>query len=398
MSCLATILIAARNAGFTIERAVKSACEQGDCPILLIDDFSTDETVLLAYAVAGRRLDVMQPAMHKTMGITRQAGLMKIDTPYGMWLDADDELLPGRLDRMIAALESSPADIVSDGVELFDGPTGKYRQPLPIPNFLLNRNPVARLFERNYLPAPGAIGFRTDFAKRIGYDPELNGAEDYDFLLRAVAANARFCFLESGGYRLYAYPQSLSRKIENQWQMTGIALSKHAYQDVRNLYNQAAYDERLASWGLVSMAMYRNDYHAALEFIAQAEQLIVDPAAVLEPDGPIPYPEGWRVGFFRATTLLLLNRPKEAQPIFESLLEGPPSAAVCNNFGVTKWKTGDQAGAERLFEQGIQLFPGYLDAQINLESATPNRITSHPLRTAPARMDYTSASNSISRG
>jgi tetratricopeptide (TPR) repeat protein len=322
---------------------------------------------------------------------------MALDTPYGVWLDADDQLLPGRLDGMIEALEYSPADIVSDGAELFDGPTGEYRQPLPIPNFLLNRNPVARLFERNYLPAPGAIGFRTDFAKRIGYDPELNGAEDYDFLLRAIGANARVCFLESSGYRLYAYPQSLSRKIENQWQMTGIALSKHSYQDVRNLYNQAGYDDRIASWGLVSMAMYRSDYRAALEFIAQAEQIIVDPSAVLEPDGPMPYPEGWRAAFFKATALLLLNRPKEAHPIFEFLMDGPPSAVVCNNFGVTKWKTGDQDGAERLFEQSIQLFPGYFDAQINLESATPNRITTHPLRTGPARMDYSSASKRISR-
>lgn len=388
MTCLATILIAARNAASTIERAVRSACIQGDCSILLIDDFSSDDTVLLAQAAAGRRLKVVRPPAHRTLGIARQAGLTALDTPYGMWLDADDELLPGRLERVIQAIEHSSADIVTDGAELFDGPSGMFQRMLPIPEFLMGRFPVARLFERNYLPVTGGIGFRTEFARKIGYDLSLNGAEDYDFLLRAIAADAQYSLLASTGYRIYGYPQSLSRNIENQRDMCSRALSKHRYEDVRDLYIQAGYDDRIAYWGLVSMAMYRKHYRAALEFLERVEQLIVDSEEVLEPNGPCPYPEGWRLSFFRATALLLLNRPAEASRIFQQMNDVPLSAAVCNNFGVAKWRTGDKSGAELLFERSMQLFPGYSDARINLHSATPDRITTHPLRTQPARTDY----------
>lgn len=388
MTCSATILITARDAASTIERAVRSACLQGDCSILLIDDFSSDETVLLAHAVAGRRLKVVRPPAHTTLGIARQTGLTALDTPYGMWLDADDELLPGRLESFIEAMEYSSADIVTDGAELFDGPSGIFQAMLPIPGFLIGRSPLARLFERNYLPVTGGIGFRTEFARKIGYDPTLNGAEDYDFLLRATAANARYSLLASTGYRIYGYPQSLSRDIGNQRDMCSRALGKHRYEDVRDLYIQAGYDDRIAHWGLVSMAMYRKQYQAALEFLKRAEQLIADPDEVLEPDGPCPYPEGWRLAFFKATALLLLNRSAEAGRIFEQMNDMPPSPAVWNNFGVAKWRAGDKSGAELLFERSMQLFPGYSDARINLHSATPDRITTHPLRTQPARTDY----------
>src|SRR5678809_1020905 len=90
----ATILIAARNAATTIGRAVRSACAQGDYSILLIDDHSTDATAEVARREAPA-LHVVCPPHHGMLGFTRQFGLEQVRTPYALWLDADDELLPG---------------------------------------------------------------------------------------------------------------------------------------------------------------------------------------------------------------------------------------------------------------------------------------------------------------
>ena len=104
-------MIAARNAAATIERAMESAVAQDGCSIVLVDDFSTDDTVALAKEIGGTRLGVVRPARHQSLGLTRQAGLDAVTTPFGVWLDSDDELLPGRVARLIGALESDQARV-----------------------------------------------------------------------------------------------------------------------------------------------------------------------------------------------------------------------------------------------------------------------------------------------
>jgi glycosyltransferase involved in cell wall biosynthesis len=285
MTCDATILIAARNASETIRRAAASALAQGDYSIILIDDHSEDDTVARAKEIAGHRLEVIQPSEHRTLGLTRQTGLMAVETPFAVWLDADDELLPGRIDRMVSELRARNADLASDCIQLCEGISGIDRGVLYIPSFLKGMNPLARLFERNYLPGIGVVGFRTEFARRIGYDPVLHGAEDVDFVLRAIVEGARFCLLDSVGYRQYSYPNSLSRQIENQRSMYKAALLKHDYEAVRRLYRLASLDARITAWGLLSMAVFREDYSKALEFLIEAEALAPDPDEVLEPAG-----------------------------------------------------------------------------------------------------------------
>lgn len=169
-----------------------------------------NRTVRIALDVAGARLRLVTPAEHRGVGHARQTGLECLETPYGMWLDADDELLPGRAERFLKALEQGDTDIVSDSAELADGATGHIVGILPVPSFMMQVRPLARLFERNYLPCAGTFGFRSATARALGYDATLTHAEDTDFMLRAVAAAARIALLDQPGYRLHAYPQSLS--------------------------------------------------------------------------------------------------------------------------------------------------------------------------------------------
>ena len=170
METLATIVIAARNAASTIERAVRSAILQKNCPIILVDDFSSDDTVDRAKKAGGGRLTVVRPPEHRSLGLTRQTGLDAVDTPYGVWLDSDDEFLPDRVDRLVSALTRDQGDLASDAIELFDGSSSRFLRHLTIPDFLKEHHPLARLFERNYLQGVGYLAFRTEFARGIGYD------------------------------------------------------------------------------------------------------------------------------------------------------------------------------------------------------------------------------------
>jgi glycosyltransferase involved in cell wall biosynthesis len=389
-----TIGITARNAAATIERAVRSALSQGDYPILLIDDWSGDGTASIAKALGCERVSVVMPSEHRTLGYARQTGIFEATTPYLVWLDSDDEFLPGRVERMLRCFLRS-ADIVSDGVELVDGTNNTLKHVASIPSFLAGENPLVRQFERNYLPGSAMIGLRVSLARQVGYDGALSAAEDSDFLLRSALRNPRVCLLPEVGYRMYTYANSLSRNIANQRAMVCRTLMKHDYRDVLSLYLRSGYNSRIAHWALVSMAIFREEYEKALEFLAVAETMIEDPAEVLEPGGPVPHPEGWRLAFQRGTLLLLLNRCGQAMAELEWAEKFRPSAEGANNLGVAYAQSGKTREARLAFSRAVQIFPRYLDGRMNLTGAEPLRITTHPLRAHPARDDYAA---DVSRG
>jgi glycosyltransferase involved in cell wall biosynthesis len=388
LDALATIVIAARNASGTIERAVRSAVIQGNYPILLVDDFSTDGTAALALAAGDGHVRVVRPSHHQSLGLTRQTGLEAVATKFGVWLDSDDELLPGRVERLLTRLDRENGDLASDAIELFDGRSSRYLGQLVIPEFLKGHQPLARLFERNYLPGVGVLAFRTEFALRIGFDPEIHGTEDMDFALRSISAGARFCLVDEPGYRQFAYPSSASRHRENQLEMYRRCLLKHDYGSVQRLFQVAGYDERICAWALVSMSLFRREFEKTLELVSLSESLIKEPDEVLEPSGPCPLPESWRLAFFRGTTLLMLEQWQEAEFWLEQAEKIRPTAEGVNNLGVATYRQGRLPEAQESFLRSLDRFPDFSDAGANRHFPTPLRVTLHPLRREPVRNDY----------
>jgi len=383
-----TVLIPARNAESTLRRCLASL----SCPLvekgLLIDDFSDDGTVEVARNVLGSSLRVVRPERHINVPFARNAGLDAVETDWLVWCDADDCFELGRVEALAEAISNTDADCASDGVRLFDGVTDQFLRDLPMPGFMKRPEHACRIFERNYLPAVGHIAVRTALAREVRYDPAQSGGDDYDFALRLIRAGARFAFSPNLGYRMYAYPGSDSRRLPRQNQMVGYALRKHRYEDVASLYSAAGFNERVTAWGLCSMAVFRGDYQAATGYLNRAFPSGSDPTEVLEPEGPYPVPEGWRAEFFRGTLSLLLKEAPSSLAYLRKAMEILPTADTANNLGVALAATGGTAEARSLFERALELFPGYLDARLNLASESPHRITPLPLRLQPSRSDY----------
>ena len=60
------------------------------------------------------------------------------------------------------------------------------------------------------------------------------------------------------------------------------------------------------------MATFREDFDEALEFLEDALPIDNDSLAVIEPDGPVPLPEGWRRALTEGTLKLLLRGQDKA--------------------------------------------------------------------------------------
>ena len=385
---LATIVMPARNAATTIARATRSAAAQ-NVSVVLVDDASDDDTVARARAVLPS-IAIVRPERRHTRGLVRQAGIQAVTTPYTVWLDADAELLPGRVTRLLDVLQREErTDIVIDGVEVVDTAGGETQHLAGAPPFV-RRAPV-RLFERMYLPEPGAMAVRTALARRLGYDVELHGAEQADFLLRALAAHARVAVLDDPGYRVHRSAADTSSRSAAQRQMYRRLLRKHRYTNVQCLYDTAGLSETVVCWGLVSFALFREEYETALDYIARAEHSYPDQDAVLEPDGPCQVSERWRVAFHRGTTWLLLGEWLEARMWLERADLLQRTAETLNNLGVALARTGELARARRCFTRALERFPDYVDARANAGATEPSHITSHLLRTRAPRQAYAPA-------
>ena len=126
----------------------------------------------------------------------------------------------------------------------------------------------------------------------------------------------------------------------------------------------------------------------ALEFVSQAESLVSDSNEILEPSGPCPMPEGWRVAFFRGSAMLMTESWPQAEFWLDQAERLQPTAEGANNLGVVTARKGKRPQAQRLFMRSLDRFPEYSDARANRDAEMPSRITLHPLRREPTRGDY----------
>ncbi len=101
-----TVVIPCFNQGRFLASAIRSVQAQSYEPLetIVVDDGSSDETAEVATA-AGTRL-IRQSNLG--VGAARNAGLSSAAGEFIVFLDADDELLPGAIDSGVAFLDARP--------------------------------------------------------------------------------------------------------------------------------------------------------------------------------------------------------------------------------------------------------------------------------------------------
>jgi glycosyltransferase involved in cell wall biosynthesis len=108
-----SVILPTHNRKATLPRAIESVLGQSyrDFELIVIDDGSTDGTrqVLESYAPEGRIRIESSP--HQGCAATRNMGLDLAVGDYIAFQDSDDEWLPGRLERTVAALDASGPEL-----------------------------------------------------------------------------------------------------------------------------------------------------------------------------------------------------------------------------------------------------------------------------------------------
>lgn len=362
-----TALIPAYNAAATIRRAIHSVRDQVGT-IIVLDDGSGDDTVSLIRDMGVPHLTLLRSKNNRGIGASREQLINACESRVAVWLDADDEFLPGRVERLLAFIEAG-AEWVFDAATLCDGNTGQFVRELPIPAEITSDDGILWELARNYIPSLGWAMVRTASAQAIGYDSDLRQAEDYDHLLRAIFAGGDIRFCTIPGYKHYHYATSASRNLDSQTRCAERALERLNFSEVaaRLEASQLSPSDKLAIYAY---------YYCRLKQWEKLYRLTVNYCKA-----------NWEMAFFKGVACYYQPRMDEAIGAFEQSLAIRPNAAAYNNLGVCISEAGDREGARQYFEEALKLFPQYYDAFHNIE-ANETQLTHFPVREAPIREQY----------
>lgn len=364
---LVTIGITVFNGESTLKQSLQSAVSQNfdNLEILILDDGSTDATPSIMASFQDSRITVVRSS--RNLGVGRGRRLLKsmAQGDYLTWLDADDIYDKNRVKYLVEWAEKSGADLVCDCYRVMNADGSIQERILRVPEKIARDRHLTRLFERNVmLPHPL---LRRSCYQQIDYDPVTPTSEDYDVWLQCSYRGMVYSFLDEPMLYYRLTPNSLSKNHGKSRQITKYIFSKYLLEDLIRLYHERGYDQAHIQYMLCLQNIFRENYHQALYHAQQSW-----------PDDPEVDQD-----FYVGTLLLRNGKPNAAREKLERhLSNNQRSAAGWNNLGVVTQRL--QGNPQSLFRRALEAVPGYVDAQLNMESrggGTAEYITDTLMRT-----------------
>ena len=180
-----TVVVPLYNYAQYIEEALESVRTQTlkSLDLVVVDDASTDSSLSVAVAWSQRygerfnRITVLRNTVNAGLGLTRNAGFDRAETPYVLPLDPDNRLLPECTADCLSAMMESSAAFVYPRIRQF----GDALDLMGIDPF-----EPGRFIGWNYIDAMALVS-KEAWAAVGGYgDLPVMGWEDYDFWCRLI--------------------------------------------------------------------------------------------------------------------------------------------------------------------------------------------------------------------
>lgn len=125
--------------------------------------------------------EVMRTSARLTVGGARNLGLERVETPYVVFWDADDLMLPGTLAHLEARMAAEPAAVAVAAAILEDEPRVPHRWPRPW-TYPLTRARVLFAVAHcawSLFPTTGSTIMRTAAVREAGGYADANSGEDW---------------------------------------------------------------------------------------------------------------------------------------------------------------------------------------------------------------------------
>ena len=182
-----SVIIPTRNRPWFLALTLRSVFAQRDVSleVIVVDDFSTDDTPEVLATFADPRLSVIRTTRPSGAAVARNLGTERAAGRWRAFIDDDDLWAPDKLARQLEALSDSGRLWAYSGA-VFINQAGKIRggAPPPAPDEV-----VALLPRHNPIPAAASntIVAADVLAETGGFDVRLSHMSDWDLWLRVAA-------------------------------------------------------------------------------------------------------------------------------------------------------------------------------------------------------------------
>ncbi len=191
-----SVVTPAYNSSHTVSRAIESVLSQDDTtPYIVVDDCSSADHVY--HLESYKSLTYLRNAVNLGGASTRNVGLELVETPYVLFLDADDYILPGTIEELMRIATSGSPDVVffpwykQNQVGATFGPFNNGATD-PIEMFF-------KWLSGRFVP-PCAFVWRTEFLRSIGsWGEGLRYDDDTELALRSMLFRPKIALAEQGG-------------------------------------------------------------------------------------------------------------------------------------------------------------------------------------------------------
>ena len=178
-----SVLMPVRNAERTLKESIESILQQSsrDFEFLICDDASNDQTGSILKTFHDRRIRIVRNSEKKGVAGSLNRLLMRARGEFICRMDADDIARRDRLNMQTAFLQANP-EIGLVG-SYFEELARKKRRFVKFPT---THGSIRRVLPRfNPIRHPTIMMRQSVMQELKGYDESLEGAEDYDLVIRA---------------------------------------------------------------------------------------------------------------------------------------------------------------------------------------------------------------------
>ncbi len=171
-----SVIIPSRNAEKTIDSCIQSILQQDTryrLQLIVADGDSTDRTIELLQAYP--QVEVLRMNGVGSAALARNEALLRAVGRYVMFVDSDDQLLPGAVQALLDAAEQQHADIVQGGWQYLYANGGRG----PVQTYVSAQYTGSRSLDRFDLPGmPWGKVFRRELFEKIRFPSHYRCFED----------------------------------------------------------------------------------------------------------------------------------------------------------------------------------------------------------------------------
>lgn len=243
---LVTVIIPTFNHAKFLKKALESVVAQTfrDWEAVVVNNFSTDETVEIVESMNDSRIGLINFHNHGVIGASRNQGLRVARGQFVAFLDSDDVWYPQKLQKCVEQIPGG-AEFVCHG-ELWINSDLTSRKIFYGP---VENSSYKKLLFRGNCISTSTTFIKTELLRSInGFDesPEIVTAEDYDLWLRLAAAGAKTVFIAEILGEFHRLQDSASSAVMRNLNSELRVLHKHFRSQPGSIFKSLKKRHRLA--------------------------------------------------------------------------------------------------------------------------------------------------------